>query len=193
MQKKLEDSPVPESLSCVDPQCGDPAHSQDRDSVMLDILCSVVESSHTVVPLAGGRRAGAGQSRSGVTSGSIPRWREQVEPFQEEARFWHAVWHSAGRPNSGDLHRAMAHSRNQYHFAIRRTTRCGELQQAKSLFEASLSGDMDLIKEMKKVKSGCQVVKELPDNVGGAEGEQEICEKFKEVYSALYNSASTAD
>ena len=75
----------------------------------------------------------------------------------------------------------MAHSRNQYHFAIRRTTRCGELQQAKSLFEASLSGDMDLIKEMKKVKSGCQVVKELPDIVGGAEGEQDICEKFKEV------------
>ena len=166
LQQKLEASPLPESLSCVDPQCGDPAHSQDRDSVMLDILCSVVESSHTVVPLAGGRRTGAGQSRSGVTSGSIPGWREQVEPFQEEARFWHGVWHSAGRPNSGDLHRAMAQARNQYHYAIRRTTRCGELQQAKSLFEASLSGDMDLIKEMKKVKSGCQVVKELPDNVG---------------------------
>ena len=55
LQQKLEASPLPESLSCVDPQCGDPAHSQDRDSVMFDILCSVVESSHTVVPLAGGR------------------------------------------------------------------------------------------------------------------------------------------
>ena len=28
--------------------------------------------------------------------------------------------------------------------------------------------------------------------MAGAEGEQEIVEKFREVYSALYNSASTA-
>ena len=33
---------------------------------------------------------------------------------------------------------------------------------------------------------------ELPDNVAGAEGEEEIVEKFREVYSALYNSACTA-
>ena len=44
---------------------------------------------------------------------------------------------------------------------------------------------MDLIKEMKKVKAGCKASSELPDNVGGAEGEQEIVEKFKQVYSAL--------
>ena len=65
---------IPDTLSCVDPQCGDPAHSQERDKVMLDILCSVVESSHTVVPLAGGRRAGVEQRRSGVTSGNVPGW-----------------------------------------------------------------------------------------------------------------------
>ena len=34
MQKRLEERPLPEALSCVDPQCGDPAHSQDRDSVI---------------------------------------------------------------------------------------------------------------------------------------------------------------
>ena len=34
LQQKLEASPLPESLSCVDPQCGDPTHSQDRDSVI---------------------------------------------------------------------------------------------------------------------------------------------------------------
>ena len=45
---------------------------------------------------------------------------------------------------------------------------------------------------MKNVKSGCKVNTELPDNVGGAEGEEEICGKFRQVYSSLYNSASTA-
>ena len=195
LQDKLEKMSLPASLSCEDPHCGDPAHSSDRDSIMLDILCSMVESSHKAIPLSGGRKAcaGAGQSKSGLTSGCVPGWKEQVEPFQQDARFWHAAWTSAGKPNNSDLHIAMAKSRNQYHYAIRRTNRCQELERAKSLFQASLSSDMELIKEMKQVKSGCRVVVELPDNVGGAEGEQQICEKFRQVYSALYNSASTAE
>ena len=94
------------------------------------------------------------------------------------------MWHSAGRPNGGDLHTAMAGSRNQYHYTVRRASRSVELQKAKSLFQASLAGDMDLIKEMKNAKSGCKVTTELPDNVGGAEGDQEIFEKFRQVYSS---------
>ena len=34
---------------------------------------------------------------------------------------------------------------------------------------------------------------DLPDNVAGAEGEAAIVQKFREVYSALYNSASSAE
>ena len=33
----------------------------------------------------------------------------------------------------------------------------------------------------------------LPDCVDGAEGEEEIVEKFREVYETLYNSAESAD
>ena len=46
---------------------------------------------------------------------------------------------------------------------------------------------------MKKVRSGGNGAAELPDNVAGANGEEEIVEKFREVYSALYNSSSTAE
>ena len=67
--ERLAARPVPDCMSCVDPQCGDPAHSEDRDSFMLDILCSVVESSHHVVPLAGG---GGGPNKSGITPGCVP-------------------------------------------------------------------------------------------------------------------------
>ena len=34
---------------------------------------------------------------------------------------------------------------------------------------------------------------ELPDTVAGANGEQEITEKFRLVYSSLYNSAGSED
>ena len=50
MRERLAARSVPDCLSCVDPHCGDPAHSEERDSFMLDILCSVVESSHIVLP-----------------------------------------------------------------------------------------------------------------------------------------------
>ena len=181
------------SMSCEDPHCGDPDHSSDRDSVVLDILCSVVESSHSVIPMAGGSKTCTGRSKSGLKSVSVPGWDKEVQPFQEDARFWHAIWISAGKPNKGDLHTAMARSRNQLHYAVMRTCRSEELQQSNNLFHASLTCDFELIKEMKKIKSGCRATTELTDNVVGAEGEFEIVEKFKEVYSALYNSAGTAD
>ena len=45
--------------------------------------------------------------------GSVPGWKEEVHPFREDARFWHSVWVSVGRPNKGDLHSSMARSRKE--------------------------------------------------------------------------------
>ena len=47
------------------------------------------------------------------------------------------------------------------------------------------------MKEMKRIKSGKGALEELPSCVDGAEGEQEIANKFKEVYELLYNSADS--
>ena len=87
----------------------------------------------------------------------------------------------------------MASSRNQYHYAVRRTKRQGKQIKAVKLFEASLSGDLDLLKEMKNIKCGKKGSAELPENVAGADGESEIVEKFREVYQALYNSAGSQE
>ena len=128
-----------------------------------------------------------------VSAGNIPGWTENVQPFRELAIFWHSTWVSAGKPNRGELHGQMASSRNQYHYAVRRTKRQAKQIKAVKLFEASLSGDIDLLKEMKNIKCGKKASAELPDNVAGANGESEIVEKFKEVYQALYNSSGTQE
>ena len=160
------------SLNCADPHCKDPGHSSERDNYVLDILCSVVESSHTVIPIGRRRKPG----KAGHVSGCVPGWDKEVQPFKEEARLFHSLWLSAGRPNRGDLYTAMRKSRNLYHYAVRRTKRLRDLHRAKKLCEASLVDDMELIKEMRKVKKGCDVVTELPDIVGGVEGEENIVE-----------------
>ena len=48
LQERLLSMQTPDCLSCSDPHCSVPSHTIDRDSYILDILCSVVESTHTV-------------------------------------------------------------------------------------------------------------------------------------------------
>ena len=88
---------------------------------------------------------------------------------------------------------ATSYKRTQYHYSVRRLKRRLDLIKAKRLFEASLQGDLNLLKEMKAVKSGGGGQEELPDEVEGACGEEEIVEKFREVYSTLYNSSGSQD
>lgn len=80
-----------------------------------------------------------------------------------------------------------------YHYAVRRQKNKSDLCSAVKLFKASMQGDLDLLREMKVIRSGgggCSN-NELPDTVAGANGQEEIVDKFREVYSALYNSAGT--
>ena len=72
---------------------------------------------------------------------------------------------------------------------LRVKRRCKE-HQARELLTAAMDRDVQLLKEMRKIKNGGNAGNsELPNSVGGAEGEQGIAELFRESYEALYNSA----
>ena len=58
--------------------------------------------------------------------------------------------------------------------------------EAEALLEASLKGDLDLFGEMKRVRTGKNTMEELPEEVESAKGEDEISEKFKEVYGHTF-------
>ena len=76
--------------------------------------------------------------------------------------------------------------------AIRKIRRAAEQIKAQKLLEASRSGGSDLMNELKKARGG-KHTPDLPENVAGANGEEEICKKFWSVYSELYNSAGSGD
>ena len=94
--------------------------------------------------------------------------------------------------NTGVLHDIMCNTRNKYHYAVRRVKKMSNNIRARKLMDASQSGDVDLLKEMKKIKGGKKTNVNLPECVEDAMGQDEIVEKFKEVYSALYNSAESS-
>ena len=148
LDDKLNEIMFPESIFCTDTSCTDQQHQQDRDSHVLSVLTSMVESSYTAIPLT--KRA-----RARDTAPSIPGWKVHVEPFRQDALFWHSVWLSAGNPNHGQLHQLMCWSRNKYHFAIRKLKNNAETAKAQALLEASEENDIDLLAEMKKIK-GCK-------------------------------------
>ena len=175
------------ALSCQNPHCQDHSHSEERDIFMLDILLALVESTYTSIPISGGR--GGGGHRGNTLP--VPGW-DSVEPFRKEAQYWHGVWVKEKRPSRGWLHDTMTKWRRQYHYAVRRAKGRTNKVRAVKLFEAAMKGDTDLLQEMKKIRSGgCGAKPDLPENVANAEGEDEIVDKFREVYAALYSSAGS--
>ena len=65
--------------------------------------------------------------------------------------------------------------------------------EAQGLFNAALSGDVCLLKEMKRVTTGKGQMDELTEELDGVTGEQEIVNKFKEVYKSLYNDSESKE
>ena len=84
--------------------------------------------------------------------------------------------------------------KRQFHYAVRRAKGKSNRVRAEKLFEAAMTGDMNLLKEMKKIRNGGGGKKvDLPGNVANADGEEEIVDKFREVYAALYSSAGSEE
>ena len=81
----------------------------------------------------------------------------------------------------------MAHSRNKFHYAVRCVRKQEDTLRAKKLLEASQSGSMDLLAEMKKTKGTKKGATCLPDTVAGKTGEENIVTEFRRVYQELYN------
>ena len=80
-----------------------------------------------------------------------------------------------------------------FHYAVRRVKKMSKSLRARKLLDASESGSVDLLSEMKKIKGGKKVHADLPECLAGVSGEANIVEAFKNVYSELYNSSSTSD
>ena len=116
-------------------------------------------------------------------------WKMYVEPFQDNARFWHSVWNSAGRPINTELHRIMKMTRNKYHYQVRKCRRVENFIKNKKIVENCLDNDMDLFAEIKRQRSNGN---EDDVTIDGASG-KDIPEKFAEVYNELFNRCSDDD
>ena len=146
---------------------------------------AVIETSHETLPKFGGFWLGS--CRSSI---NIPGWSTYVKPHRDNSIYWGNIWKKYGRPTEGWIHAIYVSARKQYHSAVLMVKRRRREIQAQNLLVASMEGDIHLLKEMRAVKQGVNSGnRELPDNVNGEVGEDNIAELFKHSYEGLYNSS----
>jgi hypothetical protein len=95
LEERLQQILVPLSLQCRDVHCNCDIHSTDCDTYILDVMSAVIEVSHQTIPISKGW--------TGDRKSSVPNWKESVSQERSYAMFWHAVWVSSGRQNTGEL------------------------------------------------------------------------------------------
>ena len=80
--------------------------------------------------------------------------------------------------------------KNQYHYAVRRLKKRLNIIKSNKFLQACLNGGVDIFKEIKKHrgKNG-----QLPNNVDGFVGDENISNHFKDIYTDLFNSVPSND
>ena len=83
----------------------------------------------------------------------IAFWAEDIEPFKQDAHFWHSVWHSAGRPINTELHKLMKRTRNIYHLQIRKCKNAANTLKRNALLDACVNGRRHLHRNQEDAES----------------------------------------
>ena len=171
---------APECALCTDMHCS--IHDQDLEVYTVDILETIQNVARDTLPISGG-----GNSSKKKTT---PGWSEHVLPYQEESKFWHSLWDSAGRPNTGHLYQAMKEARQQYKFAIRRLRKAGESIQNDKFVNSILKGGANIFKEIKRFRGkGGMCSSRIDEEVGSTN----ISNYFADIYRNLYNKVEHRD
>ena len=117
----------------------------------------------------------------------VPGWTEAVKPYQMEARFWYSVWLSYGKPLNCPIHNMMKHSRNQYHYAVRRIKKNASEIGSQKMMQSYLKDKRPgIIKNMKKLRTSGKVSSTV--NIDNRSDPREIANHFSSIYKKLYNT-----
>ena len=96
--------------------------------IMIEIVQTIKSTAEKCLPSSRGK---CDKEKTG-----IPNWNDEIQPLNEKAMFWHAVWQSAGRPINTELHRVMKRTRNIYRLYIRKNRRMVDMFKKNALLNA---------------------------------------------------------
>ena len=182
LKSKLDNYNFTQGVVCNDPMCNNANHHLDINKYCDYILNSIDSAVTNHIPFSGGR----------VNKNLKPGWSEFVKPYKDDARFWYSIWISCGKPVNCEVHRVMKHTRNAYHYAIRRIKNNASRIKENNMLTSLMNGKVpNLIKELKSQRSGYKCDK--ASKIDGKFDSINIANHFADKYSELYNRNNSTD
>ena len=170
---RLKTLDIPDCIKCRNVHCKDIHHIHEVDVYAKNVL---EEIDSAIKMVASTKR------QNNYKAKIVPGWSEMVKPFCDEAKFWHAIWISAGRPLNTELHHIMKRTRNRYHYAIRKCKKASDNIKKDKLMKSCKTSGNDVFDEIRKLR---HVTTEPPASI---DGYNLPANRFAEVYGKLFNS-----
>ena len=181
----LDNLILTEGLKCNDVSCTDPNHIMELDNVYKFLSESIDLSVKNNIPFSQN-----GNKRVPQNSHVIPGWNDYVKPFREDAKFWHSIWLSLGKPLNCEVFYIMKRTRNRFHFAVRKVKRNKSKIENDKMLRSFIEGKVNnLVKVLKKQRS--VGLEKMPNIVDGRVGKVNIANHLAENYSGLYNTSNS--
>ena len=149
--------------------------THECDKFLVEVLDSIKLSAALCLP-------SPSISKIQTKKSSIFHWNEDVQPFKDNAMFWHSIWLSAGRPINTVLHQIMKKTRNVYHYQIRKNRRMAECIRKNTILDACINDKGDIFKEIGKLRKTAPTVSSMIDGVTN-----NLETHFANVHEKLYN------
>ncbi len=171
----LRDIQIPEdAVLCNDVNCQNEEHRNDISIYCKGIIDVCIKSGDRCFPRVKSKKY------------QMPYWNETVEPLKSDAKFWHSIWVSCGKPQDGAVTQIMRNTKHKYHYAIRKIKKNEDVFRNSRMAESIIDngGQRQIWDELKKMNSANR----LPPRINEATTSKEINDVFTHKYKDLYNS-----
>ena len=181
----LDEFILNDGLKCNDVNCDNPNHLIDIDNVYNYLSDSIDFAVKNNIP-----RSGNNIGNNPQNNRAIPGWNDYVKPFREDAKFWHSIWLSLGKPLNCEVFHIMKRTRNRFHFAVRKVKKYKVKIEQDKLLQTFLEGKVsNVAKFLKKQRASCS--EKMPNLIDGRVGKDNIANYLAQKYSTLYNSSNS--
>ena len=180
LNENLSNIKIGNGLLCKDVHCLSSQHRTQIDKFTFDILNCLEQATTANIPPV-----------NVPHQKNIPGWKDLIQPYKDDANFWYAIWLSCGKPLNCQVHYVMKHTRNQYHYAIRRVKRNIEfVRNEKFLEHCKNKNPENLLRDFKKIKNAKKM---NVNSMDGFHNDKDISQHFANVYKDLYNRTDTTN
>jgi hypothetical protein len=183
VRMRLQDIDIPyDWINCCDVHCENDNHKSRSDVLMADILEVLEDTADKFKP----------DTRRKSSKPKVPKWKEEVEPLQEKARFWHAIWVSAGKPLNCTLHGIMKKTRNQYHLLIRKKKRLADRLNQEEMLASCIKKDGSIFDSIKKKRRCSHTAPSMMDKESN-DIPGYLANKYEKLYNAVEDDSNILD